>query len=428
MSRFQTGLMRVLWVCLLLAIGHAVGLLVTFLGVALILDAGESSASLGWKQFAPLIALPLVFGVGVWLACKRPRWKPAFVTLGVAGVFVVSLGRDVDAPPALIAPGPELDATAPVAVALAWLTPDHPQNRLSEVRPGEALPQIDFPANAGDWPAYLDEHRATLEALWQQDALGRAWVALLAAEEPAGLCANLEPPGESPNPRFSVVRQIVRLHLAQVYRLDADGAPEEAAALLELTIRAFQNFQRGTVTLVNQMVANVCLRLAYTAGADLISRHELAPETRARLHDTLLRGLGASGAIDRSVYGENLFFRRQLLGSSALAMENVPWAARLPGAGILWHPNRTATDYTRALEALAAEAKSRDLSDGDLAPDTVIGPPWRPNPVGRALIFMAVPAFRTVAKSFHSLDDQRDALVAATAPQAPDFTLTGGRP
>jgi len=373
---------------------------------------------LGWAKYFTWgywIFAIILLGLGVYAVVKKLNWRILLSGLLIVSGGILYLRWDGEAPlQDRLAPR-TTTADAGFRVAL-WLVKDSEFSRLGEkgILPVSAA-ELRLPAERKDWPEHVRKHREEIMLAWEQDVLVREWTDAINATPPVGVWPQ---EGSDPMLSFQPIRASVCVRAARAYALALDGQRDEAACSLLPMISAWYHIQQTGPNPVNEMIANVALKQAYSVLEEILKLGSLSAETRTSL-----------GAVLRQAPEVRLVFRNLFLGeyySMARAVDtglegglqemlkqdkqNGNWMD-LIGPNLIGSANQTKRQLMKHLEQssqLASTRQLEQLSEIGKAQSSF----WQiKNPAGISLLDMAKVNYAKVADNIWKVEDQRVALL-----------------
>ncbi|MFT3869187.1 MAG: hypothetical protein QM715_12080 [Nibricoccus sp.] len=298
---------------------------------------------------------------------------------------------------------------------IMWMSEASPFSRLSEagVLDSNELTSLLLPAKGDDWPEFVRSNRELIIRAWNEDKLGREWIAAINATPPGGVW----PQGlNAPFIAFKPTRAICNLRLAYACVLSVDGRSEEAVGVLVPVILAMHHLQRTGGNLVHEMIPALILKHCYACAGQIMKVESISFGSRALLGNALRAGLPIEQVIRNAYMGEQDFFRGcmdsidgkyaerlGLKGDHVGLFDQILFRTRW----VLINRNRTERLYVDALREVVAFVQARDL-DGlkNWVPELMHSKGVR-NPVGRLLIAMVFPAVQKIAGQLWAIEDLR---------------------
>lgn len=368
------------------------------------------------------LALPwLIVLTTAWAVWKKLSYRCSLSFFAASCAFLVYMAWDDGTRP----PAPTMASAIPPKsesyAAYRWMLKNDPNSRLKEI----ASPSVDlpmFPLQHEEWEGFVTKHRAMFEAEWAADSIGREWIEAMARSAPEGLFPSQGI--DSPILSFSVIRRSVAIRWAHAQLLWLDGHGDEAIRTLVPILRAGYHLQRGSLALVNQMIASVLLKGTYDR-LELIEYLTLSASARADLVAALQEAPPVVQNIAQAFQGEQIYYRSSVdqvsgdystLIKSVASTEKSRFAANRVLGRFLFNPARSEREYAAFLNASCRLAQQKQFNVNDTSMEEVLGEKRLKNPVGYILTAMAAPAFPKVAKAFWKAEDQRLALLKNLTP------------
>ncbi len=274
------------------------------------------------------------------------------------------------------------------------------------------------PAKRAEWTAYLQAHRAEIEAGWEKLAPQRRWLAGFERYERIG---DLTPPDfAAPIPEFRVWRTMSQYVAAQASLLALDGRRDEAIEVLAPLLAAGRKLQPTARTLVRVMIGNVVERQGLETAAFILDQGPISPAARARLAAAVGQVNGAALAhrlvlIEYATFGS--YLAKLKLGDQVHELRRWPRWVCAPlnfFSGLFVNPNATANFHGEHVFALADLARRRDLAGltarERAGSDALVRNFGMKNLLGRVFIVTALPSYHRLVESFWKTTDLRDAV------------------
>ncbi len=232
----------------------------------------------------------------VWALWKRVSSNLMFVLLGVSVCIALWLTRDLPEKPAL----PELNWAAQDSESYRVLMRFSRESQYAspDLVANIAIKAPMLPTQPNEWLGFVAEHRAGIEQAWAADSLGRAWIDQLGATFPEGVFRTAH---NDPFLSFHATLQVFERRLSYALLLALDGKGEEAAKLINGSLRAVQAMQKGGATLVTQMIAQVLLRRSVFGVSSLLDAALLNDTAKQKLRSELGAMLPLDSNFQRSV-------------------------------------------------------------------------------------------------------------------------------
>lgn len=390
-------------------------------GVGLVLVCCVATLALyelipAWLSDSLYLAVPILGAVAtIWALRKNASLRLSLPVLCGSGLFLLYLAWDEPAPPPTPPLAPLVPADSKSYETYLWFMKNVPGSRLQE-QPARktALPYV--AAEVPEWAAGVLKERATWEAAWTADTLGREWYVAMAAHVPEGLYP------EDGNPErvlsFAPLRNATQSHWAHAYLLQHDGHPDEAAQVLFTILRANYHLQSGTATFLGQAMAVVCVRGTYKRLDLLLDADGLSPEVKAQAIALLRQARPVPESLHLAFLGEELYGRaamRAAENTPADILKSLPLGANshFAPAGLigrlLFNPHRSEREYADFLHRYSPLAQARRTEDKAVMSsfESELKRRRVKNPIGGLLPTFSVTAFNAVAKSFWSTEDLR---------------------
>lgn len=367
------------------------------------------------------LALPwILVALCIWGIWKKVSYRWLFPILGLSAGPVAYLAYDGGERPAPPEIGKVVSADSKSYEAYRWFLKGDPLNRLPQAP--AALQEIPpFPADSDDWSDFFGKHRDIFIAGWKQDALGREWTDVMAANVPDGI---FPPQGhEGPSMAFSIFRRSAQLRWGYAQVLVLDNRPDDAVQLLLPFLRANYHLQRGGSSLMTEMIALVCVRTTYEHLETLAYAGRLSPALRSEIAATLREAPLPPAIFKNAFLGEEIVFRSahdSAKGDWHTVIETIASleGSTLAGNKFLWplffNPHQSEREYSEFLRETCRLAELRQLESveglGQEFREHI--EKWRiKNPLGQLLMQMSAPAFGKVTQGVWQAEDRRKALL-----------------
>jgi hypothetical protein len=361
---------------------------------------------------------PVIFAAAV-LAILRPvRWRwLGFAVLPLVALFSF-LGHDAPPPP-LPDLGPRVGADDPGYRSIMWFSEKSPFSRLGQAgAPTSDTENLWLPEDTVTWSEHVAQNREAILFTWEQNTLGREWIAALDEHPPAGIWPNGR---EDPILAFRPVRSTALVHLVRAYALALEGRRDESIVSTLPLIRAMYALQRNGASLVHGMIATIVIKQGYREIEATLRLGSVSIETQATLRATLQNAPSMRQVFRNAMLGECNFMHdvlKSLTVDRALPVQMTgnrrdriaAFLMKIAGR-YLFNPNTTEARIIDWCEQIIALAESRDLVRlENWLPDWTTSSQLK-NPVGRIMSQMMFPAFNKAIRSQWKTEDARLALL-----------------
>jgi len=285
-------------------------------------------------------------------------------------------------------------------------------------------PVIDS-SKPAEWPKWLAEHRADIEADWAELAPVRAWWAELNAFDRIGDLMSTRSDAEII--AFAPVRRYAQVSTALAGLQAIDGHGDDAIATLLPLLQVSRKLEPSGRTLVRLMIARVIIKMSVETAAFILDTTAVSPASRARLLAAVSGGSGGEAGARRLLGVEYAFALGtaldmplgDLVTEMAKSWGQDSFRDYLPQrllnviGPFAYNPRRTFNVYGDLMERLQELSARREL--GRLTPVAsefikTEGHPRFKNLIGTLIFPMGVPAFNKVTESYWKTEDLRTRL------------------
>lgn len=378
-----------------------------------------------WAMVAVAVILLLLVTIGIW---KRVWYRWLFPTGIVLAGSLAWLAHDETRgyEPQIFEPFATKDSKG--FQALVWMVRDVPGSRLKDRNGATPLTNgLRLPSTNKEWVGYVTAHRAEIEAAWEQDKIGKEWIAVLVSTEPSGLV-----PDQIKNSmlNFSIVREIFEIRFLNACAYFAEGQSDEAAQILAESIAALGKISRGGGPMVNEMISAVLLKRAFFILNHFLDSTSFSLERKSQLLAALKDVAGGAEIAKLMFYGERLYAHQtvpdnvtkefaQML-SSELILQGFHTATREVIGSIcvsrfLINQRGAGRRYDEVLQRISVAAQDRNMKALNHilshAKENRLDSFMIKDPLGRLLTVAAIPAFEKVVGRTWEIDDQRLELI-----------------
>ena len=416
---------RLLHIMATAALGFGLGLLIIVQGwfpVFLVQEALNSETTFNWFVWG-VWAVVLVF-------CARAMAKELSGKIIVPGLLFTGgvlafLSMDDAEKPPLADLGPTLSREAESYHIIMWMGKHSPYSR---VRESGGLPDdlstLKLPAEIKDWPDHITHHRLEIFQAWDQDHLGRDWIAAINAHPPRGIW----PHGLYDSVlKFEPIRATIEVRAAKAYALALGGDRDQAIALLLPAIEAMQHVERTSAGLLHSAIATTVFNRYYKVIEAILDLGSISSKTKAALLQILRPAPIPPLVFRNAILGEQAVVRKtaDLVSGMADGVDagNIEARAEMarvyqaPGSRMIFFLgfNRNVTErmwveYLQEVRDLATNRKVDDLKilDNWKLSTRLLLHSWHfKNPIGNMLVLGSRPEFAKFVESVWKAEDTR---------------------